>query len=152
MKLLELFISLTRFAFIRKNRFKNGSRYLNLDLAYFSQYDYWVVCKFADANKDEISQGWMIWFLPQQQGFNMKISFISKLHQCDDFLNFPCHFLGAVLLARALYPRLNEKLGAKQIDLLEAVFKQYFAMLFKWLLWLFEMFVFFFLLLKCIYT
>ena len=61
----------------------------------------------------------------------MKISFISKLHQCDDFLNFPCHFLGAVLPARALYPRLDEKLRAKQIDLLEAVFKQYFAMLFK---------------------
>ena len=29
-----------------------------------------------------------------------------QLHQCDDFLNFPCHFLGAVLPAPALYPSL----------------------------------------------
>ena len=32
--------------------------------------------------------------------------FISQLHQCDDFLNFPCHFLGAVLPAPSLYPCL----------------------------------------------
>ena len=32
--------------------------------------------------------------------------FISQLHQCDDFLNCPCHFLGAVLPATALYPSL----------------------------------------------
>ena len=32
--------------------------------------------------------------------------FLFQLYQCDDFLNFPCHFLGAVLPAPALYPSL----------------------------------------------
>ena len=30
------------------------------------------------------------------------------ISQCDDFLNFPCHFLGAVLPAPALYPSLEQ--------------------------------------------
>ena len=30
--------------------------------------------------------------------------FISQLHQCDDFLNFTCNFVGALLPAPALYP------------------------------------------------
>ena len=34
-------------------------------------------------------------------------SCLSNLHQCDDFLNFSCHFLGAVPLPPPLlYPRL----------------------------------------------
>ena len=36
-----------------------------------------------------------------------KLLFISQLHQCDDFLNFPCHFLGAVLPAPSLDPHLS---------------------------------------------
>ena len=34
------------------------------------------------------------------------------ISQCDDFLNFPCHFLGAVLPAPTLYPSLLKILGS----------------------------------------
>ena len=46
------------------------------------------------------------------------------ISQCDDFLNFPCHFLGAVLPAPALYPSLLLRLigsavfGADDIELI----------------------------------
>ena len=40
-------------------------------------------------------QGRIKLFLPQGQDFPGKLLFISQLHQCDDFLNFPCHSLGA---------------------------------------------------------
>ena len=36
----------------------------------------------------------------------MKISLYILMTYCGDFLNFPCHFLGALLLAPALYPCL----------------------------------------------
>ena len=35
------------------------------------------------------------------------ISLLHQLHQCDDFLDYPCHFLGEVLPSPALYPRLE---------------------------------------------
>ena len=47
--------------------------------------------------------GWIKLFLPQKQGLKMRTLFISQSHQCDDFLNFPCHFLGAVPPAPTLY-------------------------------------------------
>ena len=43
----------------------------------------------------------------EEQGLTMKLLFIFRLHQCDDFLNFPRHFLGAVLPVPALYPHLH---------------------------------------------
>ena len=49
--------------------------------------------------------------------FPLLFFFIS---QCDDFLNFPCHFLGAVLPAPALYPSLNNLMAS--LSRLEALF------------------------------
>ena len=46
-------------------------------------------------------------FFLRSKVLKWKLLCISKLHQCDDFLNFPCHFLGAVLPAPALYPCLT---------------------------------------------
>ena len=51
------------------------------------------------------------------------------ISQCEDFLNFPCHFLGAVLPAPALYPSLlvsffrNWLKGLKLLELLNRLVK-----------------------------
>ena len=48
-------------------------------------------------------QGWIKWFLPQEQGFKLK----APLHiVITPMWWFPCHFLGVVLPAPSLYPRL----------------------------------------------
>ena len=44
-----------------------------------------------------MTQGWIKWFLFQGQGFKKRTPLHNQLHQCDDFLSFPCHFMGAVL-------------------------------------------------------
>ena len=89
-------------------------------------------------------QGWIKWFFSSGARFSKwKLLFISKLHQCDDFLNFPCHFLGAVLPAHTLYPCLisgNMNTNVKSlfktshaVRILNRLFTFVFLFLFMWI-------------------
>ena len=51
----------------------------------------------------------------------LPLLFVS-MSQCDDFLNFPCYFLGAVLPALALYPSLGHH---SLITILEDLFLKF---------------------------
>ena len=55
-------------------------------------------------------QGWIKLFLPLGANLkNGKPLFVSQLHQCDDFLNFLCHFMGVVIPVPALSPCIGCK-------------------------------------------
>ena len=96
------------------------------------------------AYSEHKQQRWIKWFFSSGARFSKwKLLFISKLHQCDDFLNFPCHFLGAVLPAPALYPCLisghmntNVKSLFKTshaVRILNRLFTFVFLFLFMWI-------------------
>ena len=69
-------------------------------------FSYWMYVLLCVPVKGCVDQVWTKCFLPMEQSFKLKISLIIPLApiytKCHDFLNFSCHFLGAVLPAPVL--------------------------------------------------